>query len=440
MFPPVTAQMEAESGSDWDSLPGDVHEPSSSAEVSPRHQPVPPTGSPRGQIRPQVKQQKAALSPSEKASKTNSSANQFRSKQETTSSQMPSQLYGKGGITNFVDRSGGINTTAFTVHGSDSLKSKELQPPSDVKEKINKVHGGAQEREAVGIDIELNEANHHQRNPPYTDFQAALSQQDSQGQSRQSDKPSKSKVKASYVKHLKSKEEQGRNHSWDSESEGDESEHISQSRQHLTPREKKSKKVSVHLDKNNMAKQALSEDAGGQLELRTFGSPHDVESQVTGYCYHFDHGHNYELNVKPEWKEPRMKKLADRSEKWLHYFWQEVFSALRIVTDFVFIFLLELLRFVLHYIAFRLLGGLIITIGDHFLKPLSALFFNSIVQPSFIFTRNVLMGLNNLLQPFMDIFNNFIAQLGSLLRAFRLFELNWKPVYEGQQKHNVHVL
>lgn len=111
---------------------------------------------------------------------------------------------------------------------------------------------------------------------------AALSQQDSQGQSRQSDKPSKSKVKASYVKHLKSKEEQGRNHSWDSESEGDESEHISQSRQHLTPRQKKSKKVSVHLDKNNMAKQALSEDAEGQLELRTFGSPHDVESQVTG--------------------------------------------------------------------------------------------------------------------------------------------------------------
>ena len=129
-----------------------------------------------------------------------------------------------------------------------------------------------------------------------------------------------------------------------------------------------------------------------------------------------------------------------RSEKWLHYFWQEVFSALRIVTDFIFIFLLELLRFVLLYIAFRLLGGLIIAIGDHFLKPFLALIFNSIVQPSFIFTRNVLMGVKNLLQPLMDISNNFIVQLGSLLRAFRLFELNWKPVYEGRQKHDVHVL
>ena len=163
--------MEAESGSDWDSLSGGVPEPSSSPEVTPRHQPVPPTGSPRGQIRPHVKQQKGALSTSEKASKTNSPANQFRPKQETTSSQMPSQMYGKGGVTNFVDRSGGINTTAFTVHGVDSVKNKELQTPSDVSEKINKVQQGAQQRGDVGIDIELNEADHHQRNPPYTDFQ-----------------------------------------------------------------------------------------------------------------------------------------------------------------------------------------------------------------------------------------------------------------------------
>ena len=95
----------------------------------------------------------------------------------------------------------------------------------------------------------------------------------------QSDKPNKSKVKASYVS---TKGEQGRNHSWDSDSEVEEPEHISQSRQHLTPREKKSKKVSIHLNKDNMAKEAMSEDTEGQLELRTFGSPHNIESQVTG--------------------------------------------------------------------------------------------------------------------------------------------------------------
>ena len=79
-------------------------------------------------------------------------------------------------------------------------------------------------------------------------------------------------------------------------------------------------------------------------------------------------------------------------------------------------------------------------IGDHFLKPYLALLFNSVIQPSFIFTRNVLTGVRNLLQPLMDISNTFIAQLGSLLRSFRLFELNWKPVYERGQKHDVHVL
>ena len=132
--------------------------------------------------------------------------------------------------------------------------------------------------------------------------------------------------------------------------------------------------------------------------------------------------------------------LFPRSEKWLHYFWQEFFSTLRIITDFAFIFVLELLRFIFHYVALRVLGGVLIVTGDHFLKPLLAVLFNSVIQPSLIFTRNVLAGVKNLLQPLMDITNSFISQLGSLLRAFRLFELNWKPVYERGQKHDVHVL
>lgn len=129
-----------------------------------------------------------------------------------------------------------------------------------------------------------------------------------------------------------------------------------------------------------------------------------------------------------------------RSEKWLHYFWQEFFSTLRIITDFAFIFVLELLRFISHYVVLRVLGGIMIVTGDHFLKPLLAVLFDSIIQPSLVFTRNILAGVKNLLQPLMDITNGFIAQLNSLLRAFRLFELNWKPVYERGQKHDVHIL
>ena len=62
------------------------------------------------------------------------------------------------------------------------------------------------------------------------------------------------------------------------------------------------------------------------------------------------------------------------------------------------------------------------------MKPLLAVLFNSIIHPSFISTRNVLAGVKNLLQPLMDITNSFIVHSASLLKAFRLFELNWTPV------------
>lgn len=435
MFQPKNTQMEPESDSDWDSLPGDVQQPSSSPEGSPRHQPPPPAGSPRDQInhkRPRGKQQ-ATLPSQQKTSITNSPANQPRTKPDVLSSQMPSQLYGKAGVTNFVDRSGGINTTFIDRGGLDGRKNKDLQPPD---ENENKVHQGSQQRGDIGIDIELNEMDYHQRNPPYTDFKAALPEQDSTRLGLQNDKPNKGKVKTSYVM---TKDAQLEDHSWDSDSDALQ-DHVSHSRQHLTPRDKKSSKNYGHLEENNIAKEGISENQEGKLELRTFGVPQDIENQVTGYSYHFDHGSNYQFKVNREWKEAQMKKIADRSEKWLRYMWQEAFSSLRIVTDFVFIFVLELLRFVLHYIALRFLGGVITVTGDHFLKPFLALLFNSIIQPTFIFTRNVFAGVKNLLQPLLEISNTSIAQAASFLRAFRLFELNWKPVYERGQKHEVHVL
>ena len=102
--------------------------------------------------------------------------------------------------------------------------------------------------------------------------------------------------------------------------------------------------------------------------------------------------------------------------------------------------MLELLKFALHYVVLRVVGGLIIVIGDHLLKPYLAILFNSFVQPVFIFTRNILTGLKNVLMPLLDITRDFISQFASLLRAFRLFELNWNPTFEGERKRDVHVL
>ncbi|PFX22587.1 uncharacterized protein LOC111334055 [Stylophora pistillata] len=434
MFQPKKTE-EVESDSDWDSLPGDVQEPSSSPDSTPRHQPAPPPHSPKGHVsqkRPQIKSQAAIATP-EKNSITNTPVTQPVSKPGTpASSNRPSQLYGKPGITTFVDRS--LNSTSVTDNSLENSQNQGLSPNIN-ENRLQKERLG---RQNEGIHLEMNEVDNNGRNPPFTDFQANLPQQNA-GKLTQNEKPKAGKIKPSY---LATKEANHGNHSWDSDSE-QEQELVTHSREPLTPRQKNSKKgnheeKSVHLEHET----AIVENYGKSLTLETCCVPLETRSerQISGRSYHFDHGHNHHFDVRPEWKEAYMKGVADRSEKWLHYFWQEFFSTVRIITDFAFIFVLELLRFVFHYVLLRVLGGIIIVVGDHFLKPYLALVFNSIIQPAFIFTWNVLSGIRNLLQPLMDISSVFITQLGSLLRAFRLFELNWKPVYERGQKHDVHVL
>ena len=111
-----------------------------------------------------------AVTAAERKSATNSPVSPARGKPGTPSSQMPSQMYGKPGITTFVDRSSGINTTSFSDQGLESRQNKELKP--DVNE--NKVKQSSQRRGDDAIKIEMNEVDHHQRNPPFTDFQGKL--------------------------------------------------------------------------------------------------------------------------------------------------------------------------------------------------------------------------------------------------------------------------
>ena len=159
---------EVDSGSDWDSLPGDAPEPSSSPDVTPRHQPAPPPDSPKGRVpqkRPQIKTQAVIATP-EKTSPTNSPATQSSTKQGTPSSHRLSQLYGKPGITNFVDQSI-ISTTNFNDSGLESRQNRELNP--DIIE--NRLKQDSQGRRQDGIHFEMNEVDYHQRDPPFTDFQ-----------------------------------------------------------------------------------------------------------------------------------------------------------------------------------------------------------------------------------------------------------------------------
>ena len=223
----------------------------------------------------------------------------------TPSSQMPSQMYGKPGITTFVDRSRGINATSFSDQGLESRQNKELKP--DVNE--NKVKQSSQRRGDDGIKIEMNEVDHHQHNPPFTDFQgrlklvnkslclhvtfslvftlfffflltAALASQDSLNLiNMQTEKPKKEKVKSSYITQ---KDEHNEGHSWDSDSDG-EQEAITHSRQHLTPREKNSKALKKDFEPNNLANEVIPNSHDVQEHgLKTCCVPLNPGTHVTG--------------------------------------------------------------------------------------------------------------------------------------------------------------
>lgn len=90
------------------------------------------------------------------------------------------------------------------------------------------------------------------------------------------DKPKRGKVKSSYVTN---KEAHNGDHSWDSDSAA-EQEPVSHSRQHLTPREKNSKKVKRHHEPNNLASEAITEDQ--ETALQTCCVPLDTQKQVAG--------------------------------------------------------------------------------------------------------------------------------------------------------------
>lgn len=125
--------------------------------------------------------------------------------------------------------------------------------------------------------------------------------------------------------------------------------------------------------------------------------------------------------------------LFCRSERWLTYFWQEFFGVIALIVDFALIFLLELIKFTFHKVMVRLLVGFIVVFGDHLLKPVLAAVFNSLLQPSLAFLWNVFLGLRNGVRPLLDITREVVLQVTTLLKGFRLFELNWKPTFSNTE-------
>ena len=154
---------EPESDSDWDSLPGDEPEPRSSPDITPRHQPAPPKGSPKTQVpqkRPQIKSHPATdTSETLRSFPANSPVTVETTNPGLPSSHKPSQMYGKPGVTSFIDRS--LTATSFTDGGLESRLNKELPPLTYDNRLQHHSQGGIKD----GSTIDPKDK------PPFIDFQ-----------------------------------------------------------------------------------------------------------------------------------------------------------------------------------------------------------------------------------------------------------------------------
>lgn len=104
--------------------------------------------------------------------------------------------------------------------------------------------------------------------------------------------------------------------------------------------------------------------------------------------------------------------------------WQEFFAALRILTGFVFIFLVELLLFLIRDTVYKLSVKIIVIFGNFLVKPLLSNVFNAIIQPVLVFLWNIFAAIRNMFEPIIDILRSIAHQIAVVLEALRLVNIN----------------
>ncbi|EDO45705.1 predicted protein [Nematostella vectensis] len=410
-----------DSDSDWDSLSGEAG-PTSEPEPTPRNlQPTPPalsTNSPRHGNRRPLTQGGSSSKPSSPA---------INKAPSTAPSNRPSQIYGKSGPTSFVDK--GMGVTKFSDTGLDSRKNIESPVLGNGKNKKKSVKGINNNGLELN-DMDLSPATNQ---PPYTDFKDISSMGDTQ-QNASISEQKKSKKKDAYFRsqtpdYFKSDRA---NNSWDEPEASEGPGLISIRGMAESPLQPVAPPPSNH--------KQLS--AGGVLGDVAVGAEKGIDGVETccvpyqttpgmGQQYIFYHGRNHLLDVSPEWREPYLDDIGERSERWMKYFWQEFFGALGLIVDFALIFVLELLRFLLRKVVLRVVSGVMTIFSDHLMKPSLSVTFNSFIQPLCVFTWNVFSAMRNAVSPLLDISREVSSQVAGLVRSFRLFELNWQPVING---------
>ncbi|XP_062513188.1 uncharacterized protein LOC134188985 isoform X2 [Corticium candelabrum] len=121
-----------------------------------------------------------------------------------------------------------------------------------------------------------------------------------------------------------------------------------------------------------------------------------------------------------------MMSVADKSEHYIRRLWQEVFGFLRLLVDFVIVFFIELLRFLLQTFFHRCVAAMANLLSNHIVRPVLSATHNVIIQPLAVLLFMIGRAVGHVINPVLDILNKIVYILAVPLKAFRLVEINWK--------------
>ena len=104
-----------------------------------------------------------------------------------------------------------------------------------------------------------------------------------------------------------------------------------------------------------------------------------------------------------------------------------MFGLLRLVSDFIVVFLIELLRFLLQTVFHRCMAAAANLVSNHCVQPILSAIHNIVFQPLAVLLWFAGQAISRLLNPILDILKRLSHIVAEPLRAFRLVEISqWK--------------
>lgn len=126
----------------------------------------------------------------------------------------------------------------------------------------------------------------------------------------------------------------------------------------------------------------------------------------------------------------RLEKVSQRCAA-------EVFSTLRVLTDFLLAFFLECLRYITYHLLHKLCCGIVVVLSDSLLKPSATECFNALLWPLASCLWHTGRALRLCLGPCFEILGALVSQCVLVVRAFRLVEINTRPRPSQLPHHTV---